>query len=98
MELEGNETFMKYVKIYNMTKNLALIKQKMKAEGQFPPILIDVSSLILIIFRCLWKIPSISRTQLNIIECYYHNYNYQFKGVLPYFLIMSSNFYLLAYV
>jgi len=43
MELEGNETFMKYVKIYNMTKNLALIKQKMKAEGQFPPILIDVS-------------------------------------------------------
>lgn len=41
-ELEGNETFMKYVKIYNMTKNLALIKQKMKAEGQFEPILIDM--------------------------------------------------------
>jgi hypothetical protein len=41
-ELEADEVFMKYVKIYKMTKNLAVIKQKMKAEGMYEPILIDM--------------------------------------------------------
>jgi anaerobic selenocysteine-containing dehydrogenase len=40
MELENDEQFMKYVKMYKVTKNLAAIKQKMKNEG-YEPILID---------------------------------------------------------
>ena len=40
MELESDEIFMKYVKMYKVTKNLAAIKQKMKNEG-YEPILID---------------------------------------------------------
>ena len=31
-ELEQDEVFMKYYKAYKITKNLALIKQKMKNE------------------------------------------------------------------
>lgn len=41
-ELEADEVFMKYVKVYKMTKNLANIKLKMKAEGQYEPALIDM--------------------------------------------------------
>ena len=41
-ELEQNENFMKYYKAYKITKNLALIKQKMKNEGMFEPILMDL--------------------------------------------------------
>jgi hypothetical protein len=33
---------MKYVKIYKMTKSLANIKIKMKAEGNYEPKLIDM--------------------------------------------------------
>lgn len=32
---------MKYVKIYKMTKNLASVKAKMRAEGIYEPVLID---------------------------------------------------------
>lgn len=43
MELEGNEDFMKLVKLYKIVKvPLANIKQKMKAEGNFEPKLIDL--------------------------------------------------------
>jgi len=42
MELENDEVFMKYVKIYKITKNLAVIKQKMRQEGNYEPKLIDV--------------------------------------------------------
>lgn len=41
MELENDEVFMKYVKMYKITKNLAGIKQKMKNEGIYEPVLID---------------------------------------------------------
>ena len=41
MELESDEAFMKFVKIYKMTKSLAAVKQKMKAEGIYEPALID---------------------------------------------------------
>ena len=41
MELENDEVFMKYVKMYKITKNLAGIKQKMKNEGMYEPVLID---------------------------------------------------------
>lgn len=43
MELEQDEVFMKYYKIYRITKNLAVIKQKMRQEGLYEPKLIDVS-------------------------------------------------------
>ena len=42
MELEKDEVFMKYVKIYKMTKVLANIKIKMKAEGVYEPRLLDL--------------------------------------------------------
>ena len=42
MELEADEVFMKYVKIYKMTKSLANIKIKMRAEGNYEPKLIDM--------------------------------------------------------
>lgn len=41
MELENDEVFMKYVKGYKITKNLAAIKTKMRNEGIYEPILID---------------------------------------------------------
>jgi hypothetical protein len=41
-ELEKDEVFMKYVKIYKMTKVLASIKIKMKAEGLYEPKLLDL--------------------------------------------------------
>ena len=37
MELEQDEVFMKYYKIYRITKNLAVIKQKMRQEGLYEP-------------------------------------------------------------
>ncbi len=42
MELEQDEAFMKLVKIYKMTKSLANIKIKMKAEGIYEPKLLDL--------------------------------------------------------
>ena len=43
-ELENNEDFMKLVKLHKIVKvPLANLKQKMKAEGKFDPILLDVS-------------------------------------------------------
>ena len=43
MELEENEEFMKFVKLYKIVKvPLANIKQKMKAEGKYEPKLLDV--------------------------------------------------------
>jgi hypothetical protein len=42
-ELEGNEEFMKYVKLYRVVKiPLIQLKHKMKAEGKFQPILLDL--------------------------------------------------------
>ncbi len=42
-ELETNDEFMKYVKLYKIVKvPLASIKQKVKAEGKFEPKLLDV--------------------------------------------------------
>lgn len=42
-ELENNDEFMKLVKLYKIVKvPLANIKQKMKAEGKYDPILMDV--------------------------------------------------------
>jgi hypothetical protein len=42
MELEKDEVFMKYVKIYKMTKSLASVKIKVKAEGVYEPKLLDL--------------------------------------------------------
>lgn len=43
MELEENEEFMKFVKLYKIVKvPLANIKMKMKQEGKYEPILMDV--------------------------------------------------------
>jgi hypothetical protein len=42
MELESDEAFMKLVKIYKMTKSLANIKMKMKAEGIYEPKWMDL--------------------------------------------------------
>ena len=42
MELEQDEVFMKYYKIYKITKNLGVIKQKMRTEGLYEPKLMDV--------------------------------------------------------
>jgi len=42
MELEQDEVFMKYFKIYKITKNLGVIKQKMRTEGLYEPKLMDV--------------------------------------------------------
>jgi len=43
MELEANDDFMKFVKLYKIVKvPLAAIKQKMKAEGLFDPVLMNV--------------------------------------------------------
>ena len=42
LELEADEVFMKYVKIYKMTKSLANIKIKMRADGNYEPKLIDM--------------------------------------------------------
>ena len=42
-ELEQNEEFMKYVKLYKVIKiPIANLKQKMKAEGKFQPVLLDL--------------------------------------------------------
>jgi uncharacterized membrane protein len=41
-ELEQDEAFMKLVKIYKMTKTLANIKIKMKADGIYEPKWIDL--------------------------------------------------------
>ena len=49
MELENDEVFMKYVKIYKITKNLGVIKQKMRQEGNYEPKLIDVRTLLITI-------------------------------------------------
>lgn len=44
MELEENEEFMKFVKLFKIVKvPLANIKMKMKQEGKYDPILMDVS-------------------------------------------------------
>jgi hypothetical protein len=38
IELEQNEEFMKYIKLYKIVKvPLANLKQKMKAEGKYKP-------------------------------------------------------------
>lgn len=43
MELEQNEEFMKYVKLFKVVKiPLANLKMKIKQEGKFEPILMDV--------------------------------------------------------
>ena len=43
MELEENEEFMKFVKLYKIVKvPLANIKMKMKQEGKYDPKLMDV--------------------------------------------------------
>ena len=42
MELEKDEVFMKYVKIYKMTKSLASFKIRVKAEGVYEPKLLDL--------------------------------------------------------
>jgi hypothetical protein len=45
MELEQNEEFMKYVKLYKVVKiPLSALKMKIKQEGKFEAILMDVSS------------------------------------------------------
>jgi len=41
-ELQADEVFMKYVKSYKITKSLAAIKQKMRNEGVYEPVLIDM--------------------------------------------------------
>ena len=48
MELEQDEVFMKYFKIYKITKNLGVIKQKMRTEGLYEPKLMDVRLSLLI--------------------------------------------------
>ncbi len=43
MELEQNEEFMKYIKLYKIVKvPLANLKQKIKAEGKYKPSDLDV--------------------------------------------------------
>jgi len=49
-ELEADPDFMKYYKIYKITKGLAVIKQKMKAEGRYEPALLDVSLYVFLVF------------------------------------------------
>ena len=48
-ELEQNEEFMKYIKLYKIVKvPLANLKQKMKAEGKYKPIDLDVRDSLLL--------------------------------------------------
>lgn len=57
MELENDEVFMKYVKIYKITKNLGVIKQKMRQEGNYEPKLIDVSPQLMMTLADVCRAP-----------------------------------------
>ena len=69
-ELEQNEEFMKYIKLYKIVKvPLANLKQKMKAEGKYKPIDLDVSDSLLLyhVYSYLWKTRT-SQLQLCTID------------------------------